>query len=94
MRARLALAGSENVPAVWLLSQMGVAPLLDLLRGLGFSTLDRSAEFYGYGLTLGDPEVRLDEMIAAYACLARGGVYVPPRAIVSISSGAGSGSTG
>lgn len=82
MRARQALAGSENVPAVWLLSQMGVAPLLDLLRGLGFSTLDHSAEYYGYGLTLGDPEVRLDEMISAYACLARGGVVLPPRAVL------------
>ena len=91
MRARMALAGSENVPAVWLLSQMGVAPLLDLLRGLGFSTLDHSAEYYGYGLTLGDPEVRLDEMISAYACLARGGVVLPPRAILSNSSGAGEG---
>jgi penicillin-binding protein 1C len=94
MRARQALAGSENVPAVWLLSQMGVAPLLDLLRGLGFSTLDQSAEFYGYGLTLGDPEVRLDEMIAAYASLARGGSYLPPRSVLSGASGAGSGERG
>jgi penicillin-binding protein 1C len=73
-----------------MLSQMGVAPLLDLLRGLGFSTLDQSAEFYGYGLTLGAPEVRLDEMIGAYASLARGGIYLAPRAVLSNSSGAGS----
>ncbi len=91
MRARKALAGSENVPAVWLLSQVGVPPLLDLLRSLGFTTLDRSADYYGYGLTLGDSEVRLDEMVCAYATLARGGVYVPPRAVMPPSSGAGSG---
>ncbi len=83
MRARQALAGSENVPAVWLLSQVGVPPLLDFLRGLGFTTLDRSADYYGYGLTLGDPEVRLDEMVAAYATLARGGLYVHPKAVLS-----------
>lgn len=94
MRARLALAGSENVPAVWLLSQVGVPSLLDELRDVGFTTLDKTSEFYGYGLTLGDPEVRLDEMVAAYACLARGGVYLPPRAVLSMSSGAGSGERG
>lgn len=91
MRARQALAGSENVPAVWLLSQIGVPPLLDLMRSLGFSTLDRSADYYGYGLTLGDPEVRLNEMVCAYATLARGGVYVPPRAVMAFSPGAESG---
>ena len=91
MRARLALAGSENVPAVWLLSQVGVPSLLDELRSMGFTTLEKTADFYGYGLTLGDPEVRLDEMVAAYACLARGGVYVAPRAVMSLQSGAGSG---
>ncbi len=91
MRARQALAGSENVPAVWLLSRVGVPSLLDLMRSLGFSTLDRAADYYGYGLTLGDPEVRLDEMVCAYATLARGGEYLPPRAVMSLSSGAGSG---
>ncbi len=85
MRARQALAGSENVPAVWLLAHVGVPPLLDFLRGLGFTTLDRSADYYGYGLTLGDPEVRLDEMVAAYATLARGGLYLPPQAVLSNS---------
>ncbi len=90
MRVRAALAGSENVPAVWLLSQVGVPSLLDELRSMGFTTLDKTADYYGYGLTLGDPEVRLDEMVAAYACLARGGAYLPPRAVLSMSSGAGS----
>ncbi|MEW5764558.1 MAG: penicillin-binding protein 1C [Acidobacteriota bacterium] len=81
MRARVALAGSENVPAVYLLSKVGVADLLGLLRAAGFSTLDRNADFYGFGLTLGDAEVRLDEVAAAYAALARGGLYLPPRLV-------------
>lgn len=81
LRARAALAGSENVPAVWLLSRLGVADLLSLLRRAGFSGLDKTGEFYGYGLTLGDAEVRLDEMVAAYSALARGGEYVEPRAV-------------
>jgi penicillin-binding protein 1C len=81
MRARLALAGSENVPAVWTLSQVGVADLLRLLRRAGVSTLSRTADHYGYALTMGDAEVRLDEMVAAYAAFARGGEWVAPRAV-------------
>jgi len=77
LRAREALAGSENVPAVVLLSRLGAGRLLSLLRALGFSTLDRTASFYGFGLTLGDAEVRLDELCGAYATLARGGLYRP-----------------
>ena len=73
LRARLALAGSENVPAVWLLSRLGAPTLLSALRASSFSTLDRDPDHYGLGLTLGDAEVRLDELTAAYAMLARGG---------------------
>lgn len=81
MRARLALAGSENVPAVWMLARVGVADLLALLRRAGLTTLDKNADYYGYGLTMGDAEVRLDELTAAYAALARGGVYREPRSV-------------
>ena len=81
MRARTALAGSENVPAVWLLSQLGVPDLLRLLRRAGLTTLDRTADHYGYALTMGDAEVRLDELVAAYAALARGGVFRRPRMV-------------
>ncbi len=78
LRARLALAGSENVPAVWLLSRTGVPDLLRLLRRVGFGTLDKTPAHYGYALTMGDAEVRLDEMVAAYAVIARGGVWRAP----------------
>jgi len=79
MRAREALAGSQNVPAVWLLSQVGVPELLRLLRRAGLSSLDRTADHYGYALTMGDAETRLDELVAAYAAFARGGLMLPPR---------------
>jgi penicillin-binding protein 1C len=93
MRARPALAGSENVPAVYLLSKIGVADLLGLLRAAGLSTLDRNAGFYGYGLTLGDAEVRLDELAAAYGALARGGLYLPPRLVRRVRWADGSSSS-
>jgi penicillin-binding protein 1C len=81
--ARRALAGSENVPAVALASRVGVPTLLRLLRGAGLTTFDKNAAYYGLGLTLGDAEVRLDELVAAYSIFARGGVFVRPRLIRS-----------
>src|SRR5262245_26809035 len=79
--ARRALAGSENVPAVALASQVGVPAILRLLRAAGLTTFEKNAAYYGLGLTLGDAEVRLDELVAAYAMFARGGVAIRPRAI-------------
>jgi penicillin-binding protein 1C len=83
LRIRKALAGSQNVPAVALASRIGVSDVLQLLRQAGFTTLDKTASHYGLGLTLGNAEVRLSELVAAYAALARGGVYVEPRAVVA-----------
>ena len=62
MRARLALAGSENVPAVWLLAQTGVPDLLRLLRRAGLGTLSRTADHYGLGLALGNGDITLLEL--------------------------------
>lgn len=76
--ARAALAGSENVPAVSLASDLGVPALLRFLQRAGFSTFDKSAAYYGLGLTLGNAEVRLDELVAAYAAFARGGDWIQP----------------
>src|SRR4029453_1093338 len=76
--ARRALAGSENVPAVALASQLGVPRLLRFLGRAGFSTLERSASYYGLGLTLGNAEIRLDQLVAAYAAFARAGLWVQP----------------
>jgi penicillin-binding protein 1C len=78
LRARLALAGSENVPAVAMLAKLGPPSLLRMLRRSGFRNLDRTADYYGLGLTLGDAEVTLEQLIAAYAVFARGGIGVTP----------------
>lgn len=78
MTIRAALAGSENVPAVAMLSQIGAPALLRALRDAGFSDLSRTSDYYGLGLTLGDAEVRLDQLVTAYATLARGGWRVDP----------------
>jgi penicillin-binding protein 1C len=73
VRARIALADSLNVPAVRVLSDVGVSPFLDRLRALGFRHLTADADHYGLGLALGDGEVTLEELAGAYAAIANGG---------------------
>ncbi len=82
--ARAALAGSENVPAVALASDVGVPAIARLLRQAGIATLDHDAAYYGLGLTLGNAEVRLGELVNAYATFARGGEWLPVRAIRAV----------
>ena len=79
--ARRALAGSENIPAVSLASELGVPTLLRLLGRAGLTTFDRTAAHYGLGVTLGNAEVRLDELVAAYAAFARNGLWIEPTAL-------------
>ncbi|HEU4533015.1 MAG TPA: transglycosylase domain-containing protein, partial [Polyangiaceae bacterium] len=81
VRLREALANSYNVPAAYAASVLGPARLLGRLRELGFASLDRPAEHYGVALALGDGEVRLLDLAAAYATLARGGTFLPPRGL-------------
>jgi len=80
VRYRLALANSLNIAAVKVLASVGgPAPLQRLLRECGLTTLDRPPEFYGLGLTIGNAETRLLELVSAYAVLARLGEFQPYR---------------
>ncbi|GBR75527.1 murein transglycosylase super family [Candidatus Termititenax persephonae] len=72
---RHALGNSLNIPAIYLLSQVGGGKFLALLQQLGFKNLTRSPEHYGLGLALGNGEVSLFEISKAYACLANAGIY-------------------
>jgi penicillin-binding protein 1C len=87
LRARLALAGSENVPAVAMLARVGPASLLRMLRRAGFRNLDRTAGYYGLGLTLGDAEVTLEQLVTAYSIFARGGTDLTPRMVRTAAAG-------
>jgi penicillin-binding protein 1C len=71
--AREALARSLNIPAVRVLEAVGVASLHHRLIELGVTTLAERPDHYGLGLALGDAELRLDELTAAYLALANGG---------------------
>ena len=76
---RDALILSLNMPALKTVEQLGTQRVIDHLRSFGLGTIDRSAEHYGTGLAIGGAEVRLLDLVAAYAALARGGTYLPPQ---------------
>ncbi len=75
VRAREALASSYNVPAVLLAQRVGTGALLHTLHLAGFGSLDRTAEYYGLGLALGNGDVTLMEIANGYRVLANGGTY-------------------
>ena len=75
IRLRSALACSYNIPAVSILQAIGSDILFQRLKSLGFESLNKSPEFYGIGLTLGNGEVTLLELARAYAALSRGGIF-------------------
>lgn len=69
--ASTAVARSLNVPTVRMLAQYNSGRFLSLLRSMGLTTLDRSADNYGATLVLGGAEGTLWEMTGLYASLAR-----------------------
>lgn len=90
LSVRASLAGSENVPAVSVAASIGVPSVLRLLRQSGFTTLEDNAAHYGLGITLGNAEVTLANLISAYAMFARGGTTVHPTMIRPASLQGGS----
>ena len=77
--ARIALAGSLNVPAVRTLLLVGVESFKDRLFDTGYQGLVEEGDYYGFSLALGSAEVTLVEQVAAFRSLARGGVWTPLR---------------
>ena len=74
---RQALACSYNIPAVQVAGKVGTYKILQILKQAGFSTLSKSADFYGLGISLGNGEVTLLELANAYRALANNGIYTP-----------------
>jgi hypothetical protein len=80
MQLRQALQNSYNIPAVWLLDQVGVKNVVETAHTMGIDTLTK--DYYGLSLTLGGGEVRLIDMTYAFSVFANMGVMagqpVPP----------------
>ncbi len=79
--ARDALILSLNLPAIDVVNRMGVNTFADKLREIGFSTVSSDYSRLGLGIVLGSVSVRLVDLAAAYAALARGGQFLPATAM-------------
>jgi penicillin-binding protein 1C len=77
--ARVALAGSLNVPAIRTLLLVGVDAFRDRLWDSGYRGLVEDGQYYGYSLALGSAEVTLLEQVAAYRSLEQAGRWSPLR---------------
>ncbi len=77
---REALGNSLNLAAVSLLNEIGVPNFYHTLSRLGLiNHPERSPDHYGLGLVVGNPEVSLLQLAAAYGALAAGGRHRPPK---------------
>jgi penicillin-binding protein 1C len=76
---RSALGNSLNVPAVRALVLTGVDAFRERLYDLGYASISRDGDYYGFSLALGSAEVSLWEQAQAYRTLARGGRLAPLR---------------
>lgn len=77
--AKQALARSLNVPAVYALKEYGLEKFHFQLQRLPFSTITKSAQYYGLPLILGGAEVTLEELTGVYASMARVSSNFPNR---------------
>jgi penicillin-binding protein 1C len=71
--AATALARSRNVPAIAVLSRVGVGRAVGVMQGAGLATLARTPDRYGLTLAVGGADVTPVELAEAYATLGRGG---------------------
>ena len=85
VRLREALACSYNISAIKVLERIGVESLLNRLKKLGFDSLNKGADYYGLGLTLGGGEVTLLELVRAYSALASSGIFKKEKIFLEIN---------
>lgn len=86
---RQALQWSLNVPAVKMLQLVGVENTLETAKNMGITTLNRKPEDYGLSLVLGSGEVKLVDLVGAYATFANSGKHMPVTPIMEIQDASG-----
>lgn len=80
---RRALANSLNIPAVEVMSKVGVENALNSAKRFGIKGLKDPSD-YGLSLVLGSAEVSLIDMTGAYGVFANQGRYTQPTSILEI----------
>lgn len=82
---RNSLPQSLNIPAIKVMQKLGVSQALQAAKRLGITTLNQSADSYGLPLALGAGEVKLTEMVNAYAAFANQGNQFQQSSITEIN---------
>jgi 1A family penicillin-binding protein len=85
---REALGNSLNIPAVKMLSLVGIKDMLTVAYDMGFSTLNPTADLLkrvGLSMALGGGEVKLLDEVTAYSSFANGGVKVDPTVLLKVT---------
>ena len=85
---RTALASSYNVPAVKVLSTIGVNAMIDQGEAMGIKTWEDRKRF-GLSLTLGGGEITMADMAEAYGTIANYGIHVPLNPILKVENSQG-----
>lgn len=83
-----ALAQSLNIPAVKVLYLAGIRDSLDTLHKFGITTLQETWR-YGLSLVLGGGEVKLVDLVNAYATLSQDGVHHDQVAVLEVRDPSG-----
>jgi penicillin-binding protein 1C len=84
---RFALGSSLNIPAVKVLSLIGLKEMLSQAYAMGFDTLEPSTanlKRFGLAVTLGGGEVKLFDLVRAYSAFANGGEKIEPVSILKV----------
>lgn len=84
-----ALAQSLNIPAVKTIYLVGIQDSINMAKKLGITGLNQPANFYGLALVLGGGEVRLLDMVSAYATFGNDGARNAPAAIQEVRDAEG-----
>ena len=88
MSLRIALANSINVPAVKVLSKIGIQNMMSLAQKMGITTW-KDPDNYGLAITLGAGEVKMTDMATVYGVLANEGIRVDLNPILKLTDSVG-----
>lgn len=89
---REALGNSINVPAVKMLSLVGIKDMMGLAFEMGLSTMEPTAENLkrvGLSVALGGGEIRPLDIVSAYSAFANGGIRRDPISILKVTDSNG-----
>ena len=88
MSLRVALANSINIPAIKVLSRIGIDKMINLGRRMGITTWT-DPDNYGLAITLGAADVKMIDMAQVYGVLANGGQKININPILKLTDSQG-----